>query len=327
MNQTGDLIKQPIFLVGAERSGTTLLRMMLDAHPQISFFYEFEYAVNRVPDPQGWPDLRHYRAYLEADRIFQDAQQEVGLTIDTSLDYPHLVDSFLRQKQARDGKPFVGATIHGHFDRLRRIWPDARFIHIVRDGRDVGRSCMEKGWAGNMYMAVSPWMEVETLWKNMVKELPANCWIDVRYESLVSEPEATLTQLCTFVGVSFDPAMFNYPKNSTYGPPSPKMIGQWKRKLPPKAVQLAEARIAALLLERGYELSDFPALKVTPAMARWLRFQSRWFCAMFRRKQYGNALFLSDLVARRLGPRSWQAQVQMQLDAVVRRSLDLERSR
>ena len=317
MNQNGELLRQPIFLVGAERSGTTLLRMMLNSHPQIAFLFEFAYAVNMIPESEGWPDLRQYHLYLETDRIFQDARRFAGLSIDANLDYPHLIDSFLRQKRDHDGKPLVGATVHYRFDRLLRIWPDARFIHIVRDGRDVGRSRIEMGWAGNMYMAVDYWIEAEALWARLSRDLPADRRFDVRYETFVTEPEATLTQLCTFLGLSYDPAMLDYTKtDTTYGPPSPSMIGQWNRKLDLKQVQLAEARIGKMLVERGYELSGYPALEVTPAMQRRLRLQTRWYSAMFRRRRIGTPLFLAEIFTRRVGPHAWHAAMTRRVNAI-----------
>src|SRR5262249_10285452 len=152
------------------------------------------------------------------------------------------------------------------FDRLLRIWPDARFIHIVRDGRDVGRSVIERGWAGNMYTAVEPWIEAELLWSRLCPVLAAERRTEIRYETLVGEPVATLTRLCEFIGVPYDPAMLEYPHDSTFDRPSPQLIGQWKRKLSPDAVRLAEARIGPILIERGYELSGYPRLEVTRPM-------------------------------------------------------------
>jgi hypothetical protein len=311
-HKPSDLIAQPLFLVGAERSGTTVLRLMLDHHPQIAFFFEFEYAVQKVPDSEGWPDLIQYCKFLETNRIFEAGQ----LAIDKGLDYPHLIDSFLRQKRDRDGKPLVGATVHYQFDRVLRIWSDARFIHICRDGRDVGRSVIEMGWAGNMYTAVERWIEAEDLWAGMRRKIPANQYIDIQYEVLVNQPEATLTGLCEFIGVPYDRAMLDYSKHSTYQPPSPKAIGQWKTKLPPTEVQLAEAQIGSLLTERGYELSGYPPLEVTRVMEKRLRRQSRWYSAMFRRRRYGTCLFLADFITRRLGPPAWQASVRKRLNAI-----------
>ena len=104
------------------------------------------------------------------------------LVINKGVDYPQLIDDFLRQKRDRDGKPFVGAVVHHHFDRLLRIWPDARFIHLMRDGRDVGRSYIEMGWAGNMYTAVDGWILAEQLWSKLSQIVPEERRIDVRYE-------------------------------------------------------------------------------------------------------------------------------------------------
>lgn len=306
------MIAQPVFLVGSERSGTTLLRLMLDHHPQIAFFFEFAYSVLHMPEDEGWPDLQDYYRFLEADRIFLAAH----LSIDERLDYPRLVDDFLRQKRDRDGKPIVGAVVHHHFDRLLRIWPDARFLHLVRDGRDVGRSYIEMGWSGNMYTAVEGWCRAEGLWDKLRLTVPEDRRIEVRYETLVREPAATLSRICEFVGVPYDAAMLDYSRYSTYGPPSPKLIGQWKHRLSPEEVRLAEARCGAMLAERGYGLSGHPPLEVTPEMDQRLRRESRWYCAMFRRKRYGTPLFLADLVSRRLQLRPWQAHVRKRLNAI-----------
>src|SRR5262249_54027367 len=120
------MLHDPVFLVGSERSGTTLLRLMLDHHPAIAFHSEFEYAVAKMDNPAEWPCLDEYCRYLTSDRIFNGD----GFLIDRSLSYPALIDSFLCQKRDAAGKPIVGATVHLDFDRLMRIWPQARFIHL-----------------------------------------------------------------------------------------------------------------------------------------------------------------------------------------------------
>lgn len=145
MTSAQALITQPIFLVGAERSGTTVLRLMLDHHPQLAWHSEFEYAVDRISETGEWPHIDEYHQWLAKQRIFLD----LDFKLDHTLTYPQLINSFLVQKRDRDHKPIVGATVHRHFDKVLSIWPDARFIHIVRDGRDVARSCIGMGWAGN----------------------------------------------------------------------------------------------------------------------------------------------------------------------------------
>lgn len=311
------MISQPVFLVGSERSGSTLLRLMLDHHPRLAFFFEFEYAVEFMPEFNGWPNLEDYYRELESNRIFLAGSLEIV----RGLDYPQLIDDFLRQKRDRDGKPLVGAVVHRHFDRLLRIWPDARFIHLIRDGRDVGRSYIEMGWAGNMYTAVDGWIMAEQLWSKLSQIVPEERKIDVHYEGLATETVPTLTRICEFIGVSYDSAMLDYSTHSTYEPPSPKFVGTWRRKLSPHEVQLAEMKCGSMLTERGYELSGYPPLQVTPWMDMQLKGQDRWYRAMFRRKRFGTTLFLADLATRRLHLDGWHLRVRKRLNAIEEKYL------
>ena len=142
---------QPAFIVGAVRSGTTLLRLMLDHHPELAFHFEFEFGVDQVSANGMYPEIDRYHDYLAQHRVFQMS----GGKIDPDLDFRHLVNSFLEQKRVRDGKTTVGATVHHHIDRIQFLWPEAKYIHLLRDGRDVARSCMAMGW-GRQH---APWRQ------------------------------------------------------------------------------------------------------------------------------------------------------------------------
>lgn len=312
-----DLVSEPIFLVGAERSGTTVLRLMLSHHPQIAWCNEFEYTVDRIPDGDDWPHLEDYYQWLETHRIFQ----ATGFTIDRRLSYPQLVNSFLLQKQNQESKSLIGATVHRHFDKLLRIWSDARFIHIVRDGRDVARSCIGMGWAGNVWTGVEGWIEVEQLWTQLKDMIPGERRTEVNYETLISEPTKTLTRLCEFIDVPYDEAMLSYAQNTTFDLPDPKLIQQWRRKLSEDEIQLVESRIADRLVERGYELSGLPPLEVTPARARSLRFQDWYARVKFRVKRQGLPLFLAEYFSRKLEIKQWHKRVKLKLNAIEKRYL------
>jgi hypothetical protein len=289
----GAVVAEPIFLVGSMRSGTSMLRLMLDNHPELAFFHEFPFAVEMLGE-DGWPDMDEYYRYLEVHRIFQDS----GLSVDTGLDYPALMNSFLRQKRDGDGKRLVGATVHHQFDRLLRIWPDAKFIHLLRDGRDVARSCMGMGWGGNMYTAVWSWVSAERQWAAFAPALPPGRRLEVRYEDLVRDPVAALAQVCRFAGLDYHPAMLEYGRGSTYESPDPKLAEQWRTKLSPWELRLAEARIGDMLVERGYELSGHPRLRVGPVMRWWLRQHDRWNRLAFRRRRLGLKLLTAELLMR-----------------------------
>lgn len=304
-------VSQPVFLVGAERSGTTLLRLMLDHHSQLTWCNEFEYAIDLISDTD-LPQLDTYYRWLETHRIFQATK----FKIDSNLDYPQLINSFLIQKRTRERKQLVGATVHRHFDRLLRIWPDAKFIHIVRDGRDVARSCIGMGWAGNVWTGIDRWIKAENLWTELSKSLSEEQKIEVSYESLISQPDRVLEDLCDFIGISFDPGMLTYDRTTSYDLPDPKFVHQWKHKLSEKDIQLVESKIANMLLERNYQLSGLPLIKISPARKKILRLQDKLKRIQFRIKRFGLPLILADNLSRRLQINSWQKNIKLKINAI-----------
>ena len=212
-----------MFLVGSERSGSTLLRLMLDHHPEIAFDKEFDFAVALVSDTGRVPSMQGYLEWIKYVRA-------VDYTVNPSLGYREQVNEFLRQKQARSGgKKYVGATVHVHFDRLRFLWPDARYVHLVRDPRDVSRSVLQKGWAGNIYQASGVWTQAEDCWDLLATHLSTDQAIELHYEDLVTQTETELSRICKFIGVEFTPVMLDYQMDARqYPPPNQSLASQWK---------------------------------------------------------------------------------------------------
>lgn len=302
-------IKTPIFLVGAERSGTTLLRLMLDHHPQIAFHYEFEFAVDRIDDKGNLPKLEEYYDYLAYHRIFLSSQ----LRINHDLTYVELMNDFLKQKQQQANKPVIGATIHHHFDKLILLWSHAKFIHLIRDGRDVARSNIMMGWAGNMFTGTDRWIEAEKLWQKLSEQLAPEQQITIHYEQLIRDSRTTLQQLCQFIGVEFDEKIYDYAQQSTYELPDPKILERWRR-FKPIDIQLAESKIADLLTQWHYPLSGLPLLPITPVLRWRMYLHSRWRGILFRINRYSFSLYLQDVLSRRLGFNHWQKRVRIQLN-------------
>lgn len=308
---SNNVISQPIFLVGAERSGTTLLRLMLDCHPNIAFQSEFEFVVDYFQN-DNYPSLEDYYEHLATDRIFQSG----NWSIDRHLNYPQLVNSFLIQKREATGKYFIGATVHRHFDRLLDIWSDAKFIHIVRDGRDVARSCMKMNWAGNVWTGGDRWLEAEHLWSQLKSSLTEDRYIEVRYETLISQPEQTLSDLSHFIGTNYHPLMLSYVLSTTYDLPDLKLLWQWKHKLSVREIRLLEAKIGSMLLEHNYELSELPPLSVDRMRDRLLKLHSKLMTILGRINVYGLPLILSSFISRHLKLKQWQKQIQLQCNSI-----------
>jgi hypothetical protein len=286
----------PVFLVGAERSGTTLLRLMLNGHSTISWLNEFEYSVDRVIEPDCWPDMENYIEYLSTHRIFQATE----FVIDETLDYLELIKSFLLQKQLRDSKPIIGATCHRHYDRLLRMFPKARFIYLLRDPRDVAHSNIGMGWAGNVWTGVDRWVESVNLWENVKQSLEKSSYIEVSSETLITSPRETLTSICEFLHVPYEDDMMKYPEYTTYSKPDPSLTEQWKRKLSPDEISFVEAKTHELMKHRGYQpLFDLPP-KISFLMKVILLVQDKYSRVCFKVKHYGFWLITADFLARKL---------------------------
>lgn len=306
-------IEKPVFIVASGRSGSTHLKLMLDLHPQLTCLDEIDYTVQLISDNGEFPQLDRYYKWLESDRIFAERK----LTIDRQLDYPQLVNSFLSQERERYGKNFLCAVSHKNFDKLLKIWPNAHFIHLVRDGRDVAYSCVaEMEWHGNFWRGVEYWEKSEQLWTKLEKIIPTNQRLEITYESLMSQTVETLTQVCNFMGITYEEKMLTYPQTTTYTLPNPSFIGQWSCKMSEYEIRLVESRIAEILILRGYELSGLPVLNVSKTMRQWFRLQDWWKRIQLRIDKYSLSLFASDYLSRHTGFPHWQKSVRLQLNAI-----------
>lgn len=287
----------PILMVGAERSGSTLLRLMLDHHPEISFERELDPAVEMISDEGEFPVVADYAAWLGTVRGFD-------CPIDPSLDFVGLLDSFLQQGRPFAAvKPHTGVSLHHHFDRALRVWPKARFLHLIRDPRDVAPSVVAKGWAGNVYAGAGFWVEAERCWDRLKARLTQDQFIEVRYEDLIREPEKELTRVCEWIGVSFDPRMLEYTVNAPqYPKPDARHAERWKRELSFHKVHWVEVQAAELMTPRGYKPLHPSPKPFRPLRHRLVMAGSRLGALRHRMHEYGPATIVLSGMTRRLGP-------------------------
>lgn len=310
------LTSSPLFVVGSVRSGTTLLLIMLQEHPAIHIFGEFEESVSRLGE-SGWPDLKTYVDYLRTDRDFLTH----GFEIDESLDYPDLVRSFYAQARARASEPIVGASIHSRFDRCPELWPDARYIHIVRDPRDVAPSCVRMGWYGNAYHAARRWVDAERCWDRLRARTRPEQRHELRYESLVRDPEPVLREVCRFIGVDYTRALLDYSGRSTYAAPDPSLAEQWRWKMKPQDVRCVEAQCGSLLTERGYARSGLPSAKLGPLERAYLYADHRIGRARASVRTLSLRHWALERIAKAVKVRPLQRKLQLKRNAIVASNL------
>lgn len=310
----------PYFLVSAQRSGSTLLRVMLNAHPEIRFVRHsaIEAGLEYIDD-HGVAEtaLEPYYLRLAGSHDFHNGH----VKIDRSLPLIELLRDFLRQEQCATPKPILGGALHQNFPTLLSVFPDARFIYLYRDGRDTARSVVALEWEDNFWTAVKPWIIAAQQGRMMRAKVPADRWIEVRYEELVLHPRRVLAQICAFMGTAYDEAIFSYTKTTNYKQPDPKMVEQWRRKMSSAQIRLAEARIGPLLEEHGYPLSGLPRLEVSPAMARRYEKEDVWKARYRRMRRVGIVNFAADNVTRLLGMAKLNSRVLLRIDTQRQKTL------
>lgn len=311
-------VREPVVLVGAHRSGTTLLGLMLRGHSAISWLGEFEYNFDFIdPETGSFPDKDEFHRLLDTDRRFRARE----FAVDPELAPRELVDSFLIQTMERQDKPRVGGVTHRHFDRVLDLWPDARVIHLVRDGRDVALSRIRLGWAGNVWTSAPAWGQIEQSWDALKPRLAADQVHEIRYEDLVAHPREELHRVCSFLGIEAEAGMLDYPGRSNYEAPDPALAQQWHRKLSPRECRLLDAAIGEMLVRRGYPLGSNDPLH--PGWFERAGFSVQdWVSRLaWRFRRYGARLVLAEFVTRKLGLAPGNQNLRLQIDAIAERHL------
>ena len=217
--------ESPIFVVSPVRSGSTMLHLILDSHPSICNPGECDFFFDLSDGSSNYPDVGVYQKLLSTNRIFN----AINLKIDDNLSYRELMGSFL--KQLSTPKNLLTLNVHRNFQYIPGLFPEAKYIHLLRDPRDVTRSSIGMGWAGHVYYGVDIWIAAERSWGQLRSTLDEGQYMEVRYEELVTNPELTLKTVCEFMGKSYSKEMMDYAKHSSYKLPDRRLIYQWKEKL------------------------------------------------------------------------------------------------
>jgi hypothetical protein len=273
----------PFFIVGFQRSGTTLLRVMLDAHPRVAIPLDTVGLWDRYE--RKLPDYELLQTETGRQRIIEDLLEEERITLWkapfrreqiqqrwSDHSFPGLIDAIYREFAAQRGKERWGDKDPGNMvriDQLNRWFPASLFIHIVRDGRDACLSQMQQDFGSNNLLdCACAWRE-EVQWvRRMGRLLGPERYIETRYEDLILDTEAELRRICRFLGLDYDPAMLAYythagetvPDEKRHiwplidQPPVRDNSGKWRRQLSRGQRICFEKRAGEVLGELGYDI-------------------------------------------------------------------------
>ncbi|KPQ01374.1 sulfotransferase [Marinobacter sp. HL-58] len=213
--------KPPIFEIGVARSGTTILSLMLDSHPRIAIPYEShfftEYYRHResINDELNQPELRQN----VVERILNEKYVK-GWDYTPSIEAIDLSNCSNLAETIRElyvayarhhGKDIWGDKTPSYItniDVLNNLFPDAKYIHLVRDGRDVALSLMQQWFGPNDFItALNFWKERIMVGQKMLAMLPPDRVFLLKMEDLAEAPEERLHDLCEFLEVDYAPEM------------------------------------------------------------------------------------------------------------------------
>lgn len=263
------LAQRPIvFILGRGRSGTTMLRLMLNAHPDLAFAPEAmfilmlynKYAKLNQWDKRKislflrdlWLERRLSNWNLDRDRLKNDL-----LALEGGASFAKLCKAVYWNYAVTQGKEKVQyfGDKNPHYclfaNRLIRLFPDSKFIHMVRDYRDNIISYRRVKFDLHDLTALAyRWNHYNREISNINKKFPDR-FILLRFEDLVAEPEYQLKKVCQFLEVKFNPTMLEYYKHdpdipqwgwhqNVSKPLDPNRVQVWQREMKRSDILLAE---------------------------------------------------------------------------------------
>jgi hypothetical protein len=306
----------PIFIVGANRSGTTLLRLMLNAHSRIAIpdelaYFRSSYAGVSI---EQWRSPSFSRNTYE--RIVRDFVNR-SVRVCPLLDAYSLTDSITRHSATNLRHPYstvlnTWAAHHGkhrwgektpgnlfYIDIIQEMYPSAYFVYMVRDPRAGVASMLKTNFFPDdvVFNALSRRKHDRVAQQLLNKHVDDDHKITVRYEDLTANPEQTLRKICDCVGEAYEPAMLSYYTNSsrfmkptassTFNakatePVTTERVSAWRDILSPRDTALIESICTAEFVRYGY-LRETPPLTLEARLERILK-TAYWTLQSYRNR-------------------------------------------
>jgi hypothetical protein len=265
----------PVVVLGVSRSGTTLLKEMLDRHSELAIPSESYFI----------PQLRaRHGATPDRDAILADLGRlarvrEWGVTADevrrrlpADPSFAEVIQAVYRVYADSRGKGRFGdktPSYMQHLDLLESVFPGAQYVHIVRDGRDAALSFLGMrrrprfNWARPRGLGdfACQWAFQVRAARRFGSTIARGRYLELRYEDLVAEPERSLAAVCSFLELPFEPAMLEYHRvvdtsrledHPRLAQPPSAGVRDWTAQMAPRDVERFEAIAGGLLVDLGY---------------------------------------------------------------------------
>lgn len=265
------------YIVGSGRSGTSLLRAMLDSHPDMAIPNETHFVVSggrrrgRYERPDGVDTERlvaDFGSLICRELRWQVADLREALSDAEPLTFPDAIRAIFSRYAAHRGKVRYGNKSPVHalaVSEISGLFPEARFIHIIRDGRDVALSYLDAPIGpGTLEAAALKWRRFVRRAREGGRLVGPGRYLEVRYEALTQDAEDVLRRVCEFIELEFDDQMLRYHERVevAFGGPVPRQhrnlhrppsrLRDWRNRLTPHDAGVVELIAGPLLSELGY---------------------------------------------------------------------------
>jgi hypothetical protein len=296
-------VPDPFFIVGNDRSGTTMLRLILDRGPDAAippesmFLTDFaDFFERGEPRDTGAATRFMHEVWNHPKvRLWQLAGEppEIPPGLSPADMYRFVVEAPFQAYAAKHGKPRWGdKTPHyvHHVDHLLVLWPRARFVVLVRDGRDVALSLRRMPFGPNNAWAAAPWWARGIRAGEAAQEAHPDAVLTVRYEDLARRPTEHVPRICEFLGLHYSDDMLALedadpsrivPDQASWFPTlfdgiNTTAVARWEREMSLRDQRVFAAQAGAELARLGYRVAPDGGETITPLQERWFHYQNEF---------------------------------------------------
>lgn len=284
----------PVIVLGVSRSGTTLLKEMLDRHSALAIPSE-SYFIPQLWDRHGpRPDVESILADLgRLARVREWGVQpdDVRRRVSATPSFADVMRAVYGTYAEKRGKVRFGDKTPAymqHLALLDRVFPGAQYVHILRDGRNAALSFVGMrrrprfNWARPRGLGAfaCQWDYEVRAARRFGSTTADGRYLELRYEDLVAAPEPRLREVCAFLGLAFEPTMLEYYRgvdqstlqdHPRLAQPPTESVREWRKQMAPDDLERFEAIAGGLLAELGYLRAQpvpSPAARARAALER-----------------------------------------------------------
>lgn len=261
---------KPIFVVGMNASGTTLLADCLGRHSEIySFVHETRVLPHIIENVGSFGDLRRDDSYAALWRELVNIPT-IAIQLDGDSEFPEgwnnwprnlagILDGLFRHLASRADvlKPrwCEKTPMHAlHMLELAGVFPQAKFIHVIRDGRDCAAS-FHRRWRRTPELTIFRWRETIKAARSQAEHLGGN-YIEVKFDELTASPEQVFSSLCSWLGIGYEPSLLEVRKRKQTNPGRDKIeknSGAWRSYFADSMGSKLEHISGGSLVSNGFE--------------------------------------------------------------------------